>query len=66
MTSAEEKLARLNKRNAERVKKYRQTHKLRYLSVTLKEDRYDLLDKKLKQLGMTKKQFIENAIDNLE
>lgn len=66
MTSAEEKLRHILDRNKASVARYRKKHNIKILSVSLTSDRFDLLDKKLKQLGMTKKQFIENAIDNLE
>lgn len=65
MSSAEEKLARLMKSNTERVRKYRKSHNLKYFSTTLTSERFDLLDKKLQELNMTKKQFLENAIDKL-
>lgn len=64
MPSAEEQLARLRKASAERTKRYRQSHKLRYFSVTLTDERFNLLEKQLKKKKITKKQFIENAIDN--
>lgn len=63
MSSAEEKLARLMKANTERVRKYRKSHSLRHFSVTLSSERFTLLEEKLQKLNMTKKQFIENAID---
>lgn len=65
MTDAEKKLARLMKANTERVRKYRQTHSLRHFSVTLSSEKFDLLDKRLKEKGITKVQFVENAIDRL-
>lgn len=63
MASAEEQLARLRKSSAERTKRYRQRHKLRYFSVTLADERFDLLEKQLKKKNVSKKQFLENAID---
>ncbi len=64
MTNAEKKLSHLMKTNTERVRKYRKAHNLRHFSVTLSSERFDLLEKKLQELGVTKKQFLENAIDS--
>lgn len=44
-------------------KRYRDKVKLRYFSVDLPGERYDLIDSKLKQDGITKRQFLEDAID---
>ncbi len=63
--SAEEKLARLMKANTERVRKYRKSHNVKFFSVALASERNDLLNSKLEELGITKKQFLENAIDSL-
>ena len=47
----------------ERARRFREKHKLKYFNVALSPERASLLDDKLAEKGMTKKQFLENAID---
>ena len=63
MSNAEERLAHMAEMNRARRQRYRSKYGFRYFSVQLKKERFDLLDKKLKEKGISKVQFIENAID---
>ncbi len=63
MTDAEKKLAKIMEQNRLGTQRYRERHKIRAVRADITQERYDLLISKLKEKGLTQKQFIENAID---
>ena len=62
-TNEEAKKKHLSELNIARVNRYFETHEMQKFSATLTKERYDQIDKALRENGMTKKEFIENAID---
>ena len=51
-------------KQVERNKRYREAHKLAFFSVAIEQDLYDGLRNKLSAEGMTRKEFLVNAIKN--
>lgn len=52
-----------NERARERVKQYRERHQLKTFAVKLEQEKYERITSKLKERGITQKQFVESAID---
>lgn len=49
-------------KQVERNKRYREAHKLAFFSVAIEQDLYDGLRNKLSTEGMTRKEFLVDAI----
>ena len=66
-------MARLSKEEAKRRRNiekqviwnrnYKEKNNLKQIKFEVTQDKYDLFDSKLAEKGLTKKQFLENAID---
>lgn len=66
-------MARLSKEEAKRRRNiekqviwnrnYKEKNGLKQIKFEVTQDKYDLFDSKLAEKGLTKKQFLENAID---
>lgn len=61
--NAEEVLAHKRQLLKEAKARYRQKHKVKGFNVELSPEKYDAIDKFLTENGVTKKQFLEYAID---
>lgn len=63
-SNAEQELKRIKKLASERQKRYAAAHDLAQFKVALTRERFDEIDLALKKANITKKQFLESAIDN--
>lgn len=63
ITNAEQKLRHLTELNTARRKKYVELHGMKRFNAELTGERIEQLNKALAECGITKKQFLENAID---
>lgn len=65
LSKEEQKAKHLNDLNAIRVKRYRENHSGEYKTFKAEIDieQYNKIDIELKEQGITKKQFLEDAID---
>lgn len=59
----EERLARLNR---ERVKRFKSKHGIKHFDVELLEDDCDRISNKLKEDGITKKEFVLKSFERYE
>jgi len=64
MNKEEKKQKHLRELNTARVRRFLNKHPMKHFDVLLKLERYNEIDTALKKAGITKKQFIENAIDD--
>lgn len=64
-TSEEAKKRRIREQTNIRAKRFREKHigETKRFYVDLENERFDLINGKLKEQGITKKQFLEEAID---
>lgn len=63
ISKEEQKAKHLSELNVARVKKYYENHPIRHFDVVLDIERYEKINTALKEQGITKKQFLEDAID---
>lgn len=63
ITNEEAKKRHLSELNKARVKRYKESHPVKQFKADISVDKYNEIDAALKERGITKKQFLENAID---
>jgi len=63
LTNEEAKRKHLSELNVARRKRYVELHGTKQFKVELSGERFEQIDKTLQERGITKKQFIEDAID---
>lgn len=63
LSKEEQKAKHLSELNVARRKRYVELHGMKQFKVELTGERFDEIDNALKEKGITKKQFLENAID---
>lgn len=63
LSKEEEKRRHTIELQVERNRRYREKYGLKQIKFEVPQEKYDAFDEKLAVLGMTKKQFLEDAID---
>jgi len=63
LSKEEQKAKHLSELNVARVKRFREKNPIKHFDVVLSYERYDQINNALKGRGITKTQFLENAID---
>lgn len=63
LTNEEAKRKHLSELNVARVRRFREKNPIKHFDVVLSYERYEQIDSALKEHGITKTQFLENAID---
>ena len=63
LSKEEQKAKHVLELQVARNKRYKEKHGLKQIKFEVTQDKYDLFDSKLAEKGLTKKQFLENAID---
>lgn len=63
LSKEEQKAKHLSELNVARVRRFREKNPIKHFDVVLSYERYDQINNALKEHGITKTQFIENAID---
>lgn len=63
LSKEEQKAKHLSELNVARRKRYVELHGMKQFKVELTGERFDEIDNALKERGITKKQFLENAIE---
>lgn len=63
LSKEEQKAKHLSELNVARVKRFREKNPIKHFDVVLSYERYDEINNALKERGITKTQFLENAID---
>ena len=65
ISKEEQRAKHLNELNRTRLQRYRENHagEIKTLKAEISVELYDKVDAALKEQGITKKEFIENAID---
>ncbi len=63
LSKEEQKAKHLSELNVARVKRFREKNPIKHFDVVLSYERYDEINNALKEKGITKTQFLENAID---
>lgn len=63
LSKEEQKAKHLSELNVARVKRFREKNPIKHFDVVLSYERYGEINNALKEKGITKTQFLENAID---
>jgi hypothetical protein len=63
LSKEEQKAKHLSELNVARVKRFREKNPIKHFDVVLSYERYDEINNALKEKGITKTQFLENAIE---
>lgn len=63
LSKEEEKRRHAIELQVERNKRYKEKYGLKQIKFEVSQEKYNAFDQKLAEQGMTKKQFLENAID---
>ena len=63
LTNEEAKRKHLSELNVARVKRFREKNPIKHFDVVLDPVRYEQISSALAEKGITKKQFVEDAID---
>lgn len=63
LSKEEQKAKHLSELNVARVRRFREKNPIKHFDVVLSYERYDQINNALKEHGITKTQFLENAID---
>lgn len=63
LSKEEERARHLSELNVARVKRFREKNPIKHFDVVLSYERYNQINSALQEEGITKTQFLENAID---